>query len=95
MRTFVKRSLLAGIGLLSMTHEKAHRIVEELVQRGEVRREEMARLVEDLVQRGEEERESLRKLVREELARAVDELGLATRKDLQELKAEIRKQKGE
>lgn len=39
MQTLFERSLLAGIGLLSMTHEKAQKIVDELTQRGEVQKD--------------------------------------------------------
>jgi polyhydroxyalkanoate synthesis regulator phasin len=31
MRTMLERSVLAGIGVLSMTHEKAQKIVDELI----------------------------------------------------------------
>lgn len=36
MHTMFERSVLAGIGLLSMTHDKAQKIIDELTQRGEV-----------------------------------------------------------
>jgi polyhydroxyalkanoate synthesis regulator phasin len=63
MRTFFERSFLVGIGLLSITHEKAQKIVDELTRRGEVQKDEAKDWVEQLVQRGEEERQSLRKLI--------------------------------
>ncbi|RMD63516.1 polyhydroxyalkanoate synthesis regulator [Candidatus Parcubacteria bacterium] len=91
MRTLIERGVLAGLGLLSMTHEKAHQIVDELVKKGEVRREEVESFIEDLVRRGEEERQAMRKLVREEVSGVVGELGLATKGDIQALKEEIRK----
>lgn len=31
MRNLFERSVLAGIGVLSMTHEKAQKIVDELI----------------------------------------------------------------
>lgn len=36
MHTLFERSVLAGISLLSMTHEKAQKIIDELTQRSEV-----------------------------------------------------------
>jgi polyhydroxyalkanoate synthesis regulator phasin len=89
MRTLFEQSLLAGIGLLSMTHEKAQKIVGELTRRGEVQKDEAEEWVERLVQRGEEERQSLRKLIHDEVKSALDELGLATKQDLQDLVARI------
>jgi len=89
MRTLFERSFLAGIGLLSMTHEKAQKIVDELTQRGEVQKDEAKDWAERLVQRGEEERQSLRKLIHDEVKSVLDELGLATKQDLQDLATRI------
>jgi len=50
MRTLFERSILAGIGVLSMTHEKAQKIVDELIRRGEVQKDEAKDWVESLVQ---------------------------------------------
>ncbi len=84
----VMDTLLAlGFGALSMTREKAKKIVDELVKRGEVRLEESKDLIDKLVARGEEERAEMHKLLKEELERAKS--GLATRKDIEELSAKI------
>ena len=89
MHTLIERSFLAGIGLLSMTHDKAQKIVDELIQRGEVQKGEAKDWVEQLVHRGEEERQAIRKLIHDEVKSALDELGLATKEDIQELAAKV------
>ena len=89
MRTLFELSVLAGIGILSMTHEKAQKIVDELIRRGEVQKDEGKDWVESLVQRGDEERQSLRKLIHDEVKSTMDELGLVTKQDLQDLASKI------
>jgi polyhydroxyalkanoate synthesis regulator phasin len=89
MRTLFERSFLVGIGLLSITHEKAQKIVDELIRRGEVQKDEAKDWVESLVQRGDEERHSLRKLIHDEVKSALDELDLVTKQDLQDLASKI------
>jgi len=89
MRTLIERNLLAGIGLLSMTRDKAQKIVDELTQRGEVQKGESKDLVERLVQRGEEECQSLRTLIHDEVKNTLDELGLATKQDIRDLAARM------
>ena len=89
MRTIIERSLLTGIGLLSVTREKAHEIVDDLVQRGEVQRDEAKDMVDRLTKRGEAERKSLRKLIRDEVAKGLDGLDLVTKKDIQNLAKKI------
>ncbi len=79
--------LALGIGALSMTRERAKKIVDELVKKGEVRLEESRTLIDKMTSRGEEERAELRKLLEEGLERA--KTGIATRKDIEELSAKI------
>jgi polyhydroxyalkanoate synthesis regulator phasin len=92
MKTFLEKSTLAGIGLLSMTREKAQKLVNELSQRGEVDANEAKGWADTLVKRGEEERQTVRKLVHEEVKKTLDELGLATKEDVQKLAAKRRSQ---
>ncbi len=89
MHTLFERSVLAGIGVLSMTHQKAQKIVDEFIRRGEVQKDEAKDWVESLVQRGDEERQSLRKLIHDEVKSTLDELGLVTKQDLQDLASKI------
>lgn len=85
MKTLLEKSFLAGIGLLSMTREKAQKFIDELSHEGEVQKSEVTRWVDQLADRGEEERQALRKLIRDEVKQALDEMGLATKEDIQKL----------
>jgi len=68
-----------------MTREKAQKVIEELTHEGEVQKNEVKQWVDQLSDRGEEERQALRKLVRDEMKKVLDEMGLATREDIQKL----------
>ena len=85
MTTLLEKGFLAGIGLLSMTREKAQEVIEELTHEGELQKNEVKQWVDELSDRGEEERQALRKLVRDELKKVLDEMGLATKEDIQRL----------
>jgi len=85
MTSLLEKGFLAGIGLLSMTREKAQKVIEELSQEGELQKGEMKQWVDQLSDRGEEERQALRKLIRDELKKVLDEMGLATKEDIQKL----------
>lgn len=89
MREFMERGILASIGILSLTREKAQAAVDELVKRGEVKRDDSKGLVERLVKRGDEERGSFRKMVHEELGKMAHELNLATKDDLRALEKKV------
>ena len=86
MTNLLEKGFLAGIGLLSMTREKAQGIIDELSHEGELQKSEVKQWVDQLSDRGEEERQALRKLIRDELKVVLDEMGLATKEDIQKLR---------
>jgi polyhydroxyalkanoate synthesis regulator phasin len=85
MKTLLEKGFLAGIGLLSMTREKAQKIIDELSHEGEFQKSEVKQWVDQLSDRGEEERQALRKLIRDEMKKVMDDMGLATKEDIQKL----------
>ena len=85
MKTLLEKGFLAGLGLLSMTREKAQKVVDELTHEGELQRSEAKEWIEQLSDRGEEERQALRKLIRDEMKKVLDEVGFATKEDIQKL----------
>ena len=88
-RELIEKAALAGIGALSLTGEKAQAIVDDLVRRGEVRRDKAQELIDRLVAKGEEERASLRQVVREEIDRGLSGLNLVTSQDIEALNTKI------
>jgi len=89
MTNLFEKGLLVGIGLLSMTREKAQEVINELTHDGELQKNDVKEWVDQLSSRGEEERQALRKVIREEMKKVLDEMGLVTKEDIQEL---LRKQ---
>ena len=85
MKSLLEKGFLAGIGLLSMTREKAEKVIDELSHEGELQKSEVKQWVDQLSDRGEEERQALRKLIRDELKKVLDDMGLATKEDVQKL----------
>ncbi len=86
MTSIFEKGFLVGMGLLSMTREKAQQVIEELSHEGEVQKSDMKEWVDQLSNRGEEERQALRKLIRDEVKKVLDEMGLATKEDIQKLR---------
>ncbi|MGQ9521446.1 MAG: phasin family protein [Anaerolineae bacterium] len=85
MTRWLERSLLFGLGLLTVTREKVVQVVDKLVEEGKVRAEEAPKVVERWIARGEEEREALRKMIREEMARWAP----SSRQDMEDLKRRV------
>jgi len=85
MARLIEKSLLLGLGVLTLTRDKVVQFVDRLIEEGEVRPEEAPSSVDKLVTRGEEEREELRKLVRQELDRVLP----TSRQDIEELNSKM------
>ena len=60
MTNLVEKALSLGGGALAMTRDKATEIINGLVEKGEVKREEAQALIDELVGRGQEKRANLR-----------------------------------
>lgn len=54
IESVIKKFLLGGIGLASLTREKLDEIVNELVKRGELAEDQRARFVKELLEKGAE-----------------------------------------
>lgn len=54
-KDFFEKSVLFGLGLFDLTKEKAEKIVDEMINRGEMNQSEKAKAVKDLL-KGHEER---------------------------------------
>ena len=89
MAGLIEKSLLLGLGVLTLTRDKVVQFVNKMVEEGEVAAEEAPTIVDRLVARGEEDREALRKLMREELEKMRLNVPLASRRDIEELKQKI------
>jgi polyhydroxyalkanoate synthesis regulator phasin len=69
MANILEKTLLMGLGVLTLTREKVSEAVNELVAEEEVEPEEAGKLVDALVSKGEKERQALQDIIRQELGR--------------------------
>ncbi len=89
MLDIVKKTLLLGLGVASLTKEKAEKIVDELVKHGEVASKDRPKVINELLQRSEEEKKKFVSKVRETVKTVVNEMGLPGKEDIDELKKKI------
>ncbi|MGD8996660.1 MAG: hypothetical protein PVH80_01010 [Anaerolineae bacterium] len=85
MANILEKTLLMGLGVLTLTREKVSEAVNELVAEEEVQPEEAGKLVDALVSKGEKERQALQEIIRQE----VDRVRPVARKEWQELNQKI------
>jgi polyhydroxyalkanoate synthesis regulator phasin len=85
----MKRALFLGLGVLSLTREKAEKVIKEMVEKGDISADEGGSFVDDLIKRGEEANEELKKFIKEEINYKQQELSVVTREEFEELKKRV------
>ncbi len=89
MLEFFERGFMATMGAVSLTREKTQEMVDDLVRRGEISKDEGKQLVDRMVRKGQEEQESFRKMVRQEVQVMLKELDLPDKQEIESLKEKI------
>jgi polyhydroxyalkanoate synthesis regulator phasin len=89
LRELVERLLLAGVGTVALTAERAEALAEELAEKGGLRQEEARSLVEDATARWRGEAGRVGERASVALESLFAELGLVTKNDYEELELRI------
>jgi poly(hydroxyalkanoate) granule-associated protein len=85
----MNKLMLSGLGLMSITRERAEEIFDELVQRGEAEKSQRGRFVEDLTGTAQRARKEFQDLVAKQVRDTIERLNLPTRDDLLRLEAKV------
>jgi polyhydroxyalkanoate synthesis regulator phasin len=88
-RDLAEKLVLAGVGAVALTAERADALAEELAARGGIGREEARAVVEELVGRWRSESMRLGERTGAGLSGVFRELGLVTRDEVEELELRI------
>ena len=89
VRDIAEKLLLAGVGAVALTAERADDLAEELAARGGLGREEARALIEELVGRWRSESVRIGERTGAGMAGLFRELGLVTRADVEELELRV------
>ena len=84
-----RKAILLGLGALDLSREKVDSFVDDLIKRGEVAAKERSALVEEFLKTAEEEEKKVLEKINTVLRRAVTELGIATKEDLQTIERRL------
>lgn len=85
----IEKTLLAGIGALSLTQKKAEELIEELQKQFNLSEEKGRELFTKLQETARENQSRLEELAREEVRKASDRLGLVTAAEFEKLRKKV------
>jgi len=87
----LKEMLHTGFGVASVIHEKIEEEVTKLEKKGKIKKDDAKSFLESLEEKGKEEDSKIKEHLKTTLKEIIDELGLATKNDLEKLKEELKK----
>ena len=85
----VEKLMLAGLGAMSMTRERAEKIFDEYVRRGEAAKADRSGFITELVDAAAKGRQDIEKLVADHVGQTIGKLKLATREDLKRVEDKL------
>jgi polyhydroxyalkanoate synthesis regulator phasin len=89
MFEIIEKTLLTGLGALSMSQKKAEELACELKERLNLSEEEGKKLLDKLQQTAKENQSKLESLAQEEVKKALERLGVVTEEEFSALKKKV------
>ena len=89
MLELFEKTLLAGIGVLTLTQQKSEELIKELKERLDLTEEEGKKLLSKLEGATKENQARLEELARDEVKQACQRMGLVTKVDFDKLKKKV------
>lgn len=89
MIDLIKKTLLTGVGFALLTKEKAEEMAKELASQAKFSEQEGREFVDSLMQQSEKARSEFQAKVDETVQASLKKLNLATRAEVDDLKAQL------
>jgi len=89
MIELLRKTLLIGLGAVTLTKERIDGLVDELVKKGEIASKEGPKLVKELLQESQNAKKELEKKVEEATQKALKKLNLASKSEMKTLQARV------
>lgn len=90
MIDWVRKALYLGLGTVVVTKEKAEQLIDELVKSGHLEKGEASKIVNELVEKGQQQKAAISEAVKKEFAELRSDMGIITRRELNELEESIK-----
>jgi len=85
MTDIFEKGLYLGLGALSVTREKAEKIISELVDKGKITQDESGRVLKSLMEKADAEKKILEEKLEQALEKMMKKMNLVSQKDLTDI----------
>jgi polyhydroxyalkanoate synthesis regulator phasin len=95
MLDLLRKGILIGIGMASLTKDRAEELIEKMVMESKLTEEEGRKVVKELLEKSEEARKEFQDQVGKRVRETLKSMDIPSREELQDLKARIEKLEGQ
>ncbi len=85
----LKKTVLASLGVVEVTRQKAEEVIDTLIQKGEVAKSRRSDAIIELLDKAQESTKSIKDKVASEVATTIEKMKMARKKDLDELENKV------
>ncbi|PAE84671.1 hypothetical protein CHH77_03880 [Shouchella clausii] len=89
MKDLLNNMYSLGVGAAVASKEQIEKTVNDLVQRGEVKRSESNQLIDDLLAKGQKAQENMENMIQERTKQFLSSLDVPTKEEVDALKARV------
>jgi polyhydroxyalkanoate synthesis regulator phasin len=89
MIDLIKKAVLTGMGVVSLTKEKIDELSRELIDKGKLTEQEGEKFIQEMWKKAEESKEALMKQTDKVVEASLNKMQLAKASDLEKLQSEI------
>ena len=89
MIDIIKKSIYLGIGAASVTKDKVESLIDELIEKGQLKQEEKTKTMQDILDRLKEEEHKITSKIKQTVENVIRDTGIPTQKDLDEIKKKL------
>jgi polyhydroxyalkanoate synthesis regulator phasin len=89
MKESVRKLGLIGAGLWAITEDKINDLVKELVDKGDISKDEGKKVIQDMLEERKKQKIDLEKKISEKIQESISKTDIFTKKDMHELESRI------
>jgi len=89
MKDIIEKSVNLGLGIAATTKEKVENLVDELIAKGQLEKQEKAAAVKEILNKVEKSETEFKEKTRAVINETVNNFGFATKKEMNNLKETI------
>ncbi len=86
----IDKLLYTGLGAAAVLKDKVESELETLEKKGKIKTDDAKSFLESIEKKGKEEDDKIKGEIKKALKEIIDELGLATKEDIEKLKEELK-----